>query len=253
MFLALRSQLARPQRAPAELGALAGLYVLYELCRGAGSASLSLARAHTADVVSLERGLHLFHERGVQDWAQGLPILPVALGLAYMTMHLAMTALAMRWVYRTRRDAFPVVRTTLVVATAMSLAIYVLYPAAPPRLAGIGFSDTVSARTHLNLSSNLLGSFYDPLAAVPSLHFGYALLVGAAIASLARRRWARLAGALYPAFMLFDIVATGNHFLFDAVAGGTVVAAAWCVALLLVKPARPRTAVVRLPAPAHAC
>ena len=47
---------------------------------------------------------------------------------------------------------------------------------------------------------------------------------------LARRRWVRVLGALYPAFMLFDIVATGNHFLFDAATGGAlVVVVGWLV------------------------
>jgi hypothetical protein len=67
-----------------------------------------------------------------------------------------------------------------------------------PRLAGIGFDDTVSAHTGLNLSSDLLGAFYNPYAAVPSLHFGYALLVGVALAVLAERRWVRVLGAVYP-------------------------------------------------------
>ena len=102
----------------------------------------------------------------------------------------------------------------------------------------LGFADTVSERAHLDLSSDLLGSFYNPIAAVPSLHFGYALLVGGAVAWLARNRAIRLAGAAYPAVMLFIIVATGNHFLLDAVAGGAVVLAGWAGARLLV-PARP--------------
>jgi hypothetical protein len=86
----------------------------------------------------------------------------------------------------------------------------------------------------------MLGSFYNPLAAVPSLHFGYALLSGVTLAVLARRRWVRVLGALYPAFMLFDIVATGNHFLFDAAAGGVVVVFGWWIArqLLSTAPAR---------------
>ena len=65
---------------------------------------------------------------------------------------------------------------------------------------------------------------------MPSLHFGYALLVGAAVFALARRRWVRLLGAAYPAFMLFTIVATGNHFFFDAAAGGLVVVASFLAA-----------------------
>jgi hypothetical protein len=231
--------LFRPHRAVVEVGILAGLYGVYEAVRGTHEASLSLAREHTADIVSLERGLHVFHERAVQDWSHAVPYLPALLGLAYMTLHFGATTLVMRWVYRERPQAFPLLRTTLIVSTALALVGYVLYPAAPPRLAGLGFADTVTKQTGLNLSSDLLGSFYNPFAAVPSLHFGYALIVGGAVFALANRRWVRVLGAAYPAFMLFDIVATGNHFLFDAAAGGAVVVAGWWVARSIVRERQP--------------
>jgi hypothetical protein len=213
---------------------LAALYATYEVVRGAGDTDLTVARDHTSDIVSLERTLHVFSERTVQEWSHGVPYLPALLGLAYMSLHFGATALAVRWVYRERREAFPLVRTTLIASTAIALAGYVLYPAAPPRLAGLGFSDTVTRHTGLNLSSDLLGSFYNPVAAVPSLHVGYALIVGATVFALARRRWMRLLGAVYPAFMLFDVVATGNHFWFDAAAGAAVVLAGWWIARTLV-------------------
>ena len=231
--MVLASSLSRPQRAAVEIGILASLYAVYEVVRGAGDASLSVARDHTADIVALERSLHIFSERTVQEWSHGVPFLPALLGLAYMTLHFGATTLAVRWVYRERREAFPLVRTTLIASTALALVIYVLYPAAPPRLAGLGFSDTVTKNTGLNLSSDLLGSFYNPFAAVPSLHFGYAFLVGGVLVALSRRRWVRVLGAAYPAFMLFDIVATGNHFYFDAAAGGVVVVAGWAIARAL--------------------
>jgi len=231
----VKSILSRPHRAAAEVGILVLLYGVYEVVRGAGDTSLSAARDHTADIVALERGLHVFSERTVQEWSRGVPFLPALLGVAYMTLHFGATALAVRWVYRERPDAFPLVRTTLIASTALALAGYVLYPAAPPRLAGLGFSDTVTTHTGLNLSSDLLGSFYNPVAAVPSLHFGYAFIVGVAVLTLARRRWVRVLGAAYPAFMLFDIVATGNHFWFDAAAGGAVVVAGWWIARALLR------------------
>src|SRR5215213_8761539 len=235
VVLMLSSTVARPHRAFVEVGSLAFLYAMYEVVRGAGDTSVSVARDHTSDIVALERVLHVFNEQAVQEWSRGVAYLPVLLGVAYMTLHFGATALAVRWVYRERRQAFPLVRTTLIASTALALAGYVLYPAAPPRLAGLGFSDTVTTHTGLNLSSDLLGSFYNPLAAVPSLHFGYALIVGVALAALARRRWVRVVGALYPAFMLFDIVATANHFWFDAAAGGAVVVAGWWIARALVR------------------
>ena len=72
------SSLSRPHRAAVEVGMLAGLYAVYEGVRGTREASLSVALGHTADVVSLERGLHVFHERAVQEWSHAVPYLPAA-------------------------------------------------------------------------------------------------------------------------------------------------------------------------------
>ena len=119
--------------------------------------------------------------------------------------------------------------------TALALVVYVLYPVAPPRLAIAGFQDTVSEHGPLNISSKLLQGLYNPVAAIPSLHFGYALLVGGAVAWLAHPRAMRIAGALYPVVMLFVIVATGNHYYFDAAAGAVVALAAAFVADSLVR------------------
>lgn len=240
----LRRSLSRRYPGVVELGLAVALYAVYEIVRGFGSTSLPLARAHTDEIVGLERSLHLFVEQSVQNASHAVPGLPPLLGFLYLALHLIGTAVALVWVYRRHPERFAFVRTAIVVATGISLVIYVLYPAAPPRLAGLGFADTVSHSTGLNLSSDLLGSLYNPFAAVPSLHFGYALLIGMAIATYADRRWARIAGALYPALMLFIIVATGNHFLFDAAAGGIVVLASWAIARRLVETREP----VRRPA-----
>ena len=236
----LRGALASPHRGAVEVAALFALYGVYELVRGFGSLDFAAARRHTGDIVALEQRLHVFGERSVQDWAQGIPGLPAALGVAYIAFHLVLTAGVLVWVYRAHRERFPLVRTTLILSTAVALAGYVLYPAAPPRLAELGFVDTVSEHGGINLSSDLLGSFYNPIAAVPSLHFGYALLVGLAVAAFAHSRAARVLGAAYPGVMLFIIVATGNHFLFDAAAGGAVVLFGWLAARLLVAAPSPR-------------
>jgi hypothetical protein len=236
----------RPYPGRIELLALGALYGVYELVRGFGGEDWAAARAHTGDIVALERHLHLFVERDIQHVASLVPGAPALLGFLYVALHFAGTAAALTWVHRRRPHAFPFLRTTLIVSTAIGLVGYVLYPAAPPRLAELGFHDTVSSNTGLNLSSDLLGSLYNPIAAVPSLHFGYALIVGVALAQLASRRWLRIAFAAYPALMLLIIVATGNHFFFDAAAGGLVVAAGWLVASRLRTPA---VAPVRLPAP----
>jgi hypothetical protein len=237
----IRLLAGRPYPGRVELAALAALYGAYEVVRGFGAEDWVAARAHTADIVALERRLNLFVERDVQQLAAALPGVPALLGVLYVALHFAGTAGVLIWVHHKRPHAFPFVRTTLIVSTGLALAGYVLYPAAPPRLANLGFADTVTTHTGLNLSSDLLGSLYNPIAAVPSLHFGYSLIVGVAVAQLASLRPARILGAAYPGLMLLIIVATGNHFLFDAVAGGVVVAAGWLAASRLRAPvAAPR-------------
>jgi PAP2 superfamily len=219
---ALRRTVLRPHAGPAELAAIVLLYAVYELGRGFGDATLQAAQANTARIVELEQSLGVFFEGAVQSWASGIPSLPTFLGLAYVTLHLGATGATMVWLHLRHRERFALVRNALVIATGLSLVAYTVFPAAPPRLAGLGFVDTVTAHTRVNLSSDLLGSLYNPFAAVPSMHFGYALLVGVVLMTTASNRWVRLIGALYPPFMLFDIVATGNHFVFDAAAGGLV-------------------------------
>ena len=239
MFLDRIRRLAdRPYPGRIELAALAVLYGGYELVRGFGTENWAAARDHTGDIVALEQHLNVFVELGLQQFASSIPVVPAVLGFLYVALHFAGTAAALTWVHRRHPHAFPFLRTTLIVSTAIALVGYVLYPAAPPRLANLGFADTVTTHTGLNLSSDLLGSLYNPIAAVPSLHFGYSLIVGVAIARLAPRRSLRLAGAAYPALMLLVIVGTGNHFLFDAFAGGLVVVAAWLIAGRLALPAR---------------
>ena len=233
MTHALRRTVLRPHAGPAELAAIVLLYAVYELGRGFGDATLQAAQANTARIVELEQSLGVFFEGAVQNWASGIPSLPTFLGLAYVTLHLGATGATMVWLHLRHRERFALVRNALVIATGLSLVAYTVFPAAPPRLAGLGFVDTVTAHTHVNLSSDLLGSLYNPFAAVPSMHFGYALLVGVVLVTTASNRWVRLIGALYPPFMLFDIVATGNHFVFDAAAGGLVtVVSLWAAARL---------------------
>jgi PAP2 superfamily len=231
---------ASPHRGPVEVATLVGLYAFYELVRGQGHATLAAAREHTDWVVGLERHLHVFGERAIQNGVQALPGLPALLGIAYIVLHFAGTGAFLVWLHRRHPERFAVVRNTLIGATGIALVFYVLFPVAPPRLAGLGFVDTVSHSAKVNLSSDLLGSLYNPFAAVPSLHFGYALLVGVTLASVARGTFAKIVGWSYPVVMLLVIVGTGNHFFFDAAAGGLAIGAGYLIASRVAAPRRER-------------
>ena len=198
LFNRIRRIAGKPYPGRIELAALGALYGFYEIVRGFGSEDWAAARAHTGDIVALERHLHLFVERDVQHLASLVPGAPALLGFLYVALHFAGTAAVLTWVHSRRPHAFPFLRTTLIASTALALVGYVLYPAAPPRLAEPGLRRHGQQHTGLNLSSDLLGSLYNPIAAVPSLHFGYSLIVGVALAQLASRRWLRIAGRRVP-------------------------------------------------------
>jgi hypothetical protein len=198
------------------------IYLGSELSRGLADGGTGLAERHAAAVVSIERGLHIFHEGAVQDLVHHVTGLPTLLGYAYLTLHLTATVVVLAWVYRHHHHAYRTLRNTLAVASALAIVGYWLFPTAPPRLANVGIGDTVSGATSINLTSHIVSSFYNPYAAVPSMHIGFALLIGVTVARLARRRAVRVAGALYPLFVLLVIVATGNHFFLDAAAGTAV-------------------------------
>jgi hypothetical protein len=214
------------RRGAREAALIATLYLASELSRGIASGGTALAEQHATTVVNLERSLHVFDEASVQRLVHHVPGLPALLGYAYLTLHLTATALVLAWVYRHHHHAYRTLRNTLAVASAIAIVGYWLFPTAPPRLAGVGIADTVSGATSINLTSHLVSSFYNPYAAVPSMHIGFALLIGVTVARLARRRSVRIAGALYPLFVLLVIVATGNHFFLDAAAGAAVAAIA---------------------------
>ena len=224
-------------------------YATYEATRGlvAGDRQPAIERAR--QILQLERTLHLFAEPQVQHLAARFPGLLGTLSLSYVTLHLLVSGGLLLWLYRRRPAIFPLVRTTVIIASAISLAGFLVFPTAPPRMAATGLSDSVS-HAAVSLNHGLVSSLYNPYAAVPSMHAAYALIVGAALIRYGRRTGLRLAGALYPLFVLFVIVATGNHFFFDAATGAIVAAASGALALLLARPAPQADIVTLVPRPA---
>lgn len=205
------------------------LYGLYETSRGLVAGDPAAAVQHARTIASLERSLHIFVEGNVQRAAHALPGLIGALGILYLTLHLAVTGGYLLWLHRRRPAAFPVVRTALLIGSALALIGFVAFPTAPPRLAALGIADTISGG-HVDLNHGLVSALYNPFAAVPSMHVGYAVIVAASLIRHGARPALRLLGALYPLVVLLVIVATGNHFLIDALAGVTVAALAGAAA-----------------------
>lgn len=232
----LRSWLSVRHSLRVEAVVVLALYGVYEVARRVVAGDAREAVRHARELVALERSLHVFVEGRVQQAAHTLPGLIDLLGISYLTLHLAVTVGVLLWLHQRRPAAFPLVRTSLLLASGLALVGYLVFPTAPPRLSGIGIVDTVSG-DHIDLNKGLVSSLYNPYAAVPSMHVGYALVVGASLLRYGRRRVPRfIIGAPYPLFVLLVVVATGNHFLFDALAGAAVAGLAAGAALLLARP-----------------
>jgi hypothetical protein len=208
--------------------------IAYELSRTVATGGRGTALQHARDVVRAERVLGIYQELAVQRWALDAPgfVMDVA-KFTYFQCQFTITFAFVLWVYVRRHYAYTLLRNALFTTFMLALPGYVLYPTAPPRLLpSEGFVDPLQTAA-LNQSGFLVTLFGNPYAAMPSLHTGTALLVGTTGVLVTRHRFVRLLWALYPALVVFSIVATANHFFLDAVAGIGVLAVAMTVVLTL--------------------
>jgi hypothetical protein len=223
---------------------LLGLEKVYEAGRGLIPQQDGVALRHGLLAVSIEKSLHIFDEWRLQQvvltpdhWSVG-PLsldratLISALNHFYLYSHFVGTAVFLVWLYLFRRRSFPFVRNVIVLTTALALAIYILFPMMPPRLMGDQMQvpdgyHVVDTLATLLTDQGRQGQFgYNPYAAMPSLHFAWALIVGVTLMRVGRRRLLRVAGLLYPVVMLVTILVSGNHLLLDAAGSLVVVAVA---------------------------
>lgn len=250
---------ARASRLPA--GArevvLFGLALLaYQASRAIVIGDATSAVRHAWHIIDVERAAGIFWEPAIQGWATNHPNLVQGLNAGYLFAHPPVTAAFFVWLWRAHSDHCRLVRNGFLAANALALGVFVAFPVAPPRLAGAdGLVDTLRQASGVNLHGGPLSGPFNPYAAVPSMHFGYALLVGVVIALCARRPWVRLVAPLYPALVFTTIVATANHFVLDAVAGGLVMGAGVAAALVASRSGAgvPRSPSLwdRWPTPAH--
>jgi len=223
------SLLRRPWAA--EIALFAAALLVYQGSRALVIGDPATAFRNADDIIGLEKATGLFVETDVQGFLMGHEALVSLLNQFYMSAHWIVTPLFFVWLYRRRHDAYPFVRNAFLAANAIALAVFMLFPVAPPRLAGArdGFVDTLHTVSGVDLHGGMLSGWFNPNAAVPSMHFGYSFLIGVVGVVLVRSWIARALFAAYPALVLVTIVGTGNHFVLDAIAGGVVMGLGFAV------------------------
>lgn len=219
---------------------MAFAYGLYWLVKGVWGGTLAEGRANAADIVSLERALGIQTEGGWQRFfAEHGLAMPFWNG-AYVVTQVVALPLTILLVYRYRRRSYAFMRNMAVLSWTAGVVWYALQPVAPPRLMGGDIADTVSSQTFVDLDSGFVQAFYNPVAAMPSLHVGMAPVVAWALWRLSPWLLTRVLGLLYPVVVTVAIVVTGNHWWLDVLGGLAVVLPAAAIAAWSVRGAGAR-------------
>ena len=232
-----------------ELALAAAFYAGYTVIRDLqGSAAVSYQHAvdNARKVIDLERVVGLFHEASIQHVALGQRWLIEIANFLYGSLHFVITIAVIVVLYRRDPDAYRRARTALAVTTLVALVGFTLFPMAPPRLlpAGYGFVDTLARYGTLwSFHSGPVSQLSNQYAAMPSLHFAWALWCTLAILPLLQSTRARIVAFGYPLLTLGVIIVTANHLLLDAAAGAAIVGLGFAVTTAVQR----RAPVVALP------
>jgi membrane-associated phospholipid phosphatase len=165
---------------------------------------------------------HLWHGEGHLHWWDYLT------WFVYLT-HFFATLIVAAILWTWAHERFSRFASMVCVLALTGFATYALYPAVPPWLAArhgsVGESNRIIGVVWRHVPIAHYGSLFEKgqtyannVAAMPSLHAGYALLVTLFVWRLVPR-WTRPVLALYPVAMAFALVYSGEHYVVDCIAG----------------------------------
>ena len=212
-----------------ELVLVLALLLLYKYGRTLVRGESATAVHHARELIRFERSLSIFTEAHLQEAVLGAVGTGVEwfLNAYYLFAHVIVTAVAFIWLYARHPREYVRFRRVMIVMTLAGLALHLLYPLAPPRMfPDLGFVDigrTVGPSSYGHGSA--YSGFANQFAAMPSLHFGWALAVAWAAILASRHHIGRLA-AFHPMLTLAAIVLTANHYWLDAVVAAMLFGAA---------------------------
>ncbi len=220
-------------RRPRVIGEIVVVLLLlraYDLVRTHAEVRQQAALRHGQFLLDVERRLHVDMERVLNGWAVRHADVSLLASYWYQFAHVSVTLSVLVWCWWRRPASYRRVRNALVLTNVFGLAIFLCYPAAPPRfLPGGGFIDAVANAGFGTSHGGPVTA--DQYGAFPSLHLAWAVwtalvayrLAGPIRLPGARRsispRWAWLC---YPLITATVVVVTANHYLLDVLTGGLI-------------------------------
>ncbi|HYJ69505.1 MAG TPA: phosphatase PAP2 family protein [Nocardioidaceae bacterium] len=206
-----------------ELLVVVSLFLAYRFGRLLVGHSSAEALDHASELIGWEHAVGLPSELGLQQLMLSSETVTRLANIYYATVHFPLTALFLVWLFVRSRDDYRRIRTSMALLTAMALMVHAAFPLAPARmLHGFGFVDTAAMYgPNVYSSAPNADSVANQFAAMPSLHFGWAVVVAMGIIRVSRSRW-RWLWIAHPMITLLVIVATGNHYWTDAAVAGVL-------------------------------
>lgn len=206
--------------------------LIYFGVRGLTESSADVAVARARRIVDFERLLGIDVESSLQAPVRASHVVETMANWTYIWGHWPVIIVTMLWLAWHHRPVFLRLRDAMMVSGGLGMLIFVSYPVAPPRLAGLGMIDTVTEKSQ---AYRILQppAFVNQYAALPSLHAGWDLLVGIAIVTASTSLVLRIVGFAMPVLMCLAVLMTANHYVVDVVAGIALVLVGHAVALHL--------------------
>jgi hypothetical protein len=212
-------------------------FIFYYVSRGLVVERTAEATSRAVQVVQLEQRLGIFlWETKMQAWVGSSELLAHIFNNIYVYAHLPLIGAIGLWLFFFHRQRYGLLRNAFLISGGIGLIIFNLFPTAPPRLLPWPLSDqvvdTMVSFSKVNYDIQP-AAFVNRYAAMPSLHFGWNLLLGLGIIWNTEHIWGKAFGVIMPAAMFLAVVATGNHFILDVVAGTIVALGGLAIAYLL--------------------
>ena len=216
-----------------ELAIALSAYGAYAIVKGAFAGTLEEGLVNAADVVRWERSLGIYVEPEVQrffvEHGLGMPFW----NWFYLGSQVIVLPATLFLVFHLAPHAYALIRNLAILSWSAGVVWYALQPVAPPRHADLGIADTISSQTSFDLDGAFARFFYNPVAAMPSLHVGMSPVAAWALWRLTPWAATRAIGLLYPLLVALTVVVTGNHYLLDIAGGLAVVLPAAAIARLV--------------------
>jgi len=219
-----------------EVSLVVGAYFAYMYTRKLAFSDFETIALDNANrIVSLEKSLGIFWEPEWQAWAlASAKGLVVFFNWAYIVTFWPIILTTAFILYVVNRRRYVYYRSVVLLSFAFALLGFMLFPLAPPRMLAGQFVDTIKDFGPAFYASREFTNFYNPYAAMPSLHFSWTIMLGVMFLR-SPSMWLKALGIMYPALTLVAITVTANHYLMDAIGGGLLIGASFLAMELVIR------------------